>query len=243
MQKEHRRPIIFDTIGEKVLSMEQMKLAPLLEDFAQTHFLAWGTAIALYLGHRKSIDFDLFSLTPQWTPRTFLERLQPFKDLIDNDELYQEIVAMDMTGYTENQDEYMIKCLGTRCRFINVNRTLYKDQIITFHPENHIQWGIRTIPLRELVGMKCFAMMYRNKWKDAVDLYYILKQWNLSFLEAIQETKNIYNNLYKEEFTYETILQKSWDKTEAVEYLVENPPLDMEIETFLVSEVEKILMS
>lgn len=243
MSQDNQKSIVFDAIGKKVLNEDQMKISPLLEEFSRTHFLGGGTAIALYLGHRKSIDFDLFSLTPQWTPRAFLERLQPFKDFIDNDELYQEIVAMDMTWCTEEQDEYMINCLGTRCHFINVNRTLYKDQTITFHPEVYIQWGLRTISLLELAGMKCFAMMYRNKWKDAVDLYCIFKQGDISFHEAIHEAEKIYGGLYREEFTYETILQKLWDKTEAVEYITENPPSDTEIEDFLVTEAEKILMS
>lgn len=44
-----------------------------------------------------------------------------------------------MSGYTEEQDEYMIQALGTRCHFININRTLYKDQTITFHPQEYLQ--------------------------------------------------------------------------------------------------------
>ena len=42
-------PIVFDRNAEKVLSPEQRKLCPLLEDFSRTHFLAGGTAVALWL--------------------------------------------------------------------------------------------------------------------------------------------------------------------------------------------------
>ena len=42
-------PIVFDRNAEKVLSPEQKNLSPLLEDFSRTHFLAGGTAVALWL--------------------------------------------------------------------------------------------------------------------------------------------------------------------------------------------------
>jgi len=53
----------------------------------------------------------------------------------------------------------------------------------------------------------------------------------------IAKAKEIYASLYREEFTYETILQKTWDKTEAVEYLMDTPPSDTEIEKFLIEKV------
>ena len=46
---------------KEILSSEQLKLLPILP-FAKKKgfYLVGGTAIALYLGHRESIDFDLF---------------------------------------------------------------------------------------------------------------------------------------------------------------------------------------
>lgn len=44
-----------------VLSPEQCKLFPLLKEARKRSFyMVGGTAVALHLGHRKSIDFDLF---------------------------------------------------------------------------------------------------------------------------------------------------------------------------------------
>lgn len=86
-------------------------------------------------------------------------------------------------------------------------------------------------------------MMYRNKWKDAVDLFFLSRQGHIPFREAIQVAKNIYGGLYREECTYETILRHSWDTTEVVEYIGTHPPSDEEIENFLVSAVEDILLS
>ncbi len=44
-----------------ILSEEQKALLPLINQFSNKYYLVGGTEIALYLGHRSSIDFDLFS--------------------------------------------------------------------------------------------------------------------------------------------------------------------------------------
>ncbi len=44
----------------EILTKEQIELLPLLKTFKQEFFLVGGTAIALHIGHRRSVDFDLF---------------------------------------------------------------------------------------------------------------------------------------------------------------------------------------
>ncbi|MDR0763528.1 MAG: nucleotidyl transferase AbiEii/AbiGii toxin family protein [Bacteroidales bacterium] len=45
----------------EILSKEQREILPYLSQFKRGFYLVGGTAIALQLGHRESIDFDLFS--------------------------------------------------------------------------------------------------------------------------------------------------------------------------------------
>ena len=45
----------------EILSEEQKKLLPLIKLFKKDYYLVGGTAIALHIGHRRSIDFDLFT--------------------------------------------------------------------------------------------------------------------------------------------------------------------------------------
>ena len=54
-------PNIPSKLHQEVLSDEQKKLLPLIRVFYDKFYLVGGTAIALQLGHRRSIDFDLFS--------------------------------------------------------------------------------------------------------------------------------------------------------------------------------------
>ena len=44
----------------EILNDRQHELLPLMAQFRREYYLVGGTAIALYLGHRRSIDFDLF---------------------------------------------------------------------------------------------------------------------------------------------------------------------------------------
>jgi len=45
----------------EVLKNQQIELIPLLKLFEKDYYLVGGTAIALHIGHRYSIDFDLFT--------------------------------------------------------------------------------------------------------------------------------------------------------------------------------------
>ncbi len=45
---------------KEILSEKQKDLLPLISQFSREFYLAGGTAVALHIGHRRSIDFDLF---------------------------------------------------------------------------------------------------------------------------------------------------------------------------------------
>lgn len=85
-------------------------------------------------------------------------------------------------------------------------------------------------------------MMYRTKWKDAVDLYYIInKGYNLS--DIIKKAKSIFKDLYKPIATYENIVDDSWDMSEQVDYMDSKHPSDSQIRKFLIDEVKNKLNS
>jgi hypothetical protein len=45
----------------EILSGEQADLIPFIKKYFKQYYLVGGTAIALHIGHRKSLDFDLFT--------------------------------------------------------------------------------------------------------------------------------------------------------------------------------------
>ncbi|MCK4359847.1 MAG: hypothetical protein KAW92_14135 [Candidatus Cloacimonetes bacterium] len=44
----------------EILTQKQVELLRLIKVFQREFYLVGGTAVALHLGHRRSIDFDLF---------------------------------------------------------------------------------------------------------------------------------------------------------------------------------------
>ena len=45
---------------KEIITADQIKLLPLVKSFSKDFGLVGGTAMALHIGHRHSIDFDLF---------------------------------------------------------------------------------------------------------------------------------------------------------------------------------------
>lgn len=234
------KKVIFNEIWEKVLSKEQKYLVTILEEFSDTHFLAWGTAIALYLWHRKSIDYDLFSFWPQWDIEYFLFRIKKTWLKIDQED-EKELNARWLSWDREKHHEYIIHIWWVRLHFIDIYRKLYDDQKVNLNPNKYIQNWIKTVSLEELACMKSFAMMYRAKWKDAVDMYFIIKETWLDLSEILKNTANIFEWMYKIENTLSTIIDDKWDKTEKVEFIWWKQITDKEITDFLTNEAKKIL--
>jgi hypothetical protein len=135
------------------------------------------------------------------------------------------------------QDEIHVKINGVNFTIFNFYRTLYDDQKINIHPNTYILNWLKTASLEELACMKLYAMITRNKWKDAVDLYFILKTWNYSFSNLLNKSKKYFKWIFREDIVLETILAWDWDSSEKVEYIIKNPPSDTEIIDFLRKEV------
>ena len=158
----------------EILSAEQQQLLPLLSKFNKEFYLVGGTAIALHKGHRLSIDFDLFK-----------NGIVKPKKIIDTFKTKNEKISV-----TLNRDGQ----LNLICR--NVKFTFFEFEYEIPHQiliENSI-----TIPtLLDLAAMKAFALGRRSKWKDYVDLYFIIKDdFNIS--EISSRASAIFGDLFSE---------------------------------------------
>lgn len=220
-----------DIISEKVLSREQIELLPLLRDITQTHTLIWGTAIALQLWHRKSIDFDCINDTHQWSIADFKARVEKYGFYLDKDELNTYF----WSEY-ENQDEIHLTVNWVRLSLFNYYRTLYDDQIIVIESNTFLLWDIPSVCLEQLLCMKLFACITRNKWKDAVDIYFLLHKLNMSLIYYLKLCENKYFiGIFNQQAVLEQLISWNWDTTEKVDYLIDNPPNDTEIIEYLKS--------
>ena len=60
-----------------ILSKEQIELLPFIQSFKKEYYLVGGTAVSLQIGHRESIDFDMFKLGSV-QPTKIAQRLEKF---------------------------------------------------------------------------------------------------------------------------------------------------------------------
>lgn len=161
-------------LHKEILTKEQLELLPLLEDFSKSFGLVGGTAIALHIGHRRSIDFDLFS-GGQFNNQSILKKI---KRTLKIDEVI--VNKLDELTFTLN---------GVKFTFFNYPYKIsYSKKIGSF---------VKMPDLLTLAAMKAFALGMRAKWKDYVDLYFIIKN-HYSIEDISKKAKKIFGNHFNE---------------------------------------------
>ena len=181
---------------KEVLTEEQVELLPLLKDFNKDFGLVGGTAIALHLGHRRSIDFNLFSTKK-----------------IGNKSLLNKILKKQKTEniLVNKLDELTIIVKGVKLTFFR-----YPFEIEYSCSLNDV---IEFPDLLTLSAMKAFAMGMGAKWKDYVDLYFIIKD-HFSVSDISEKANTICGNNFNEKlFRVQLGYFEGIDYKEEVEFL------------------------
>ena len=193
-----------------ILNDKQIELLPLVGEFKREYYLVGGTAIALYLGHRRSIDFDLFKYA-SLNRKKNIEKIRSFG--------YEPLIVWNVT----DQMNLVIN---------DVKLTFFQYPFL-IQANNVFEERIRIPHLLDLAAMKAYALGRRSKWKDYVDLYFLLKEKYT--LETISQRANeIYGNLFSDKlFRSQLSYFEDVDYTEEVEYMIPNPPTEEEIKNFL----------
>jgi hypothetical protein len=92
-----------------------------------------------------------------------------------------------------------------------------------------------TLPsLLSLAAMKAFALGRRAKWKDYVDLYFLLKDF-FSIKEIAMEAEKLFGQLFSEKlFREQLAFHKDINYSEEVEFMEGFEADDATIKTFLI---------
>ena len=87
--------------------------------------------------------------------------------------------------------------------------------------------------LLQLAAMKAYALGRRSKWKDYVDLYFLLRdQFTINEISAT--ATQLFGELYSEKlFRSQLCYFEDIDYTEAVDYIIPNPPTEEQIKQYL----------
>lgn len=194
---------------KNILNPDQLQLLHLISKFSDNFYLVGGTAIALQIGHRKSIDFDLFSATPL--------RREKIKKVIAED-------GSQMKTIFEDGDQLHVIVQ-------NVKLTFY-EYPYPIQPEVAFEDVISMPSLLSLGAMKAFALGKRAKWKDYVDMFFLLRDH--STLDQITaQAEQIFGGMFnakllRQQLTYYHDVNYS----EEIEYMGESIP-NATIEEFL----------
>jgi hypothetical protein len=196
---------------KEIFSKEQVDLLEFLKEYSKKYYLVGGTAIALHIGHRKSIDFDLFTFKR-------IERIKIKKRIAESKFFNKLIVELD--------DQIHFNINGVKLTFFQFPYDLPAN--VKF--ENYF-----ILPdLLTLAAMKAFALGGRGKWKDYVDLYFILKDYY-----TIEDVSNKAKELFENAFNPSLFLKQicyftDVNYTEPVEFMPGFETDEETIKNFLI---------
>lgn len=159
------------------ISDEQLDVLKKLSEINQVtgnFYLAWGTALALRLGHRRSYDFDFFSY-----------------DNFDSD-FFSNMIKIDFRGRVSSLSEDTV---NGDINGIGISFFKYPYQLI--RPTDNFH-NINLSSLEDLVTMKLSAIMKCGTKRDFYDIYEIFKIFQLTELKnfLLEKFKTNGNSFY-----------------------------------------------
>lgn len=134
-------------------------------------YLAGGSAAALHLGHRVSVDLDFFTPQPQYDVQALAQQLQTI-------------------GHLTIQQQSQNTLIG-QLRDVRISFFSYPYPLLT---EPAILEKVQIAQLLDIALMKLIAISQRGTKRDFVDLYYIC-QHNYDLEELLQQTPAKYPSI------------------------------------------------
>ena len=169
-----------------ILPFPQKRLCSELGQVPRHFVLYGGTAIALRLGHRVSLDFDFFSSEP-FTPQELLANL-PF---LSGAKVLQN-VSRTLTVMVDRGGSVKLSFFGG----LELGRV--------GEPEETEDGAITAASLLDLAGMKAAVITQRAESKDYLDLLAILDN-GVSLAQAMGAARAIYGEQYNPVITLKSL--------------------------------------
>lgn len=135
------------------------------ENLFSDFILVGGTSLSLQMGHRNSIDIDLFG-NSEINFELFIEKLSEYGDV-------------KVAQSTKN-------ILITKINDVKVDFVNYKYPLLTdcLYTDN-----IRMLSTKDIAAMKLNAIAGRGSKKDFIDLYFLLNEFSLREILSFYEEK------------------------------------------------------
>jgi hypothetical protein len=161
-----------------ILPPAQLRLWPELADTPDEFTLYGGTAIALRLGHRTSVDFDFFANDP-FTPNALLQNIRYLKGAT-----VRRSEPNTLTVTVERGGPVQVSFFGD----------LGLGQV---EPSGKASGpGIKLASLVDLAGCKVAVVTQRAEARDYVDVHALLKRANIPLGKMLAAARIIYGTQF-----------------------------------------------
>lgn len=139
------------------------------QDILKNFYLAGGTALALQIGHRKSIDLVWFS-----------------RDSFSTNKLKNSLKTLGKLKVDEEMEDTL------NCSLDGVKLSFFEYPYKVLFPFVDYSKNIKLADKRDIACMKINAASSRGSKKDFIDIYFLLKEYSL------KELLELFNRKYKD---------------------------------------------
>lgn len=200
----------------EALTSEARKLWPKLKAFSD-FVLAGGTALALQIGHRTSVDFDFFS------DKKNANSLLPAVE--------REFKGLPIKLLINTPEELTVSVNGVSLSFI-----FYPFPVIQSLKEFQ---GVAMLSVSEIGATKAYTLGRRATYKDYVDLYYLIAERYVTLSELLSLAQKKYKHDFDPRLFLEQLLYLEDVQDTKVTFL-KKPVTKQALQSFFEKEVKKI---
>lgn len=190
----------------EILPRTQKSLWAKFEGVPSDFVLYGGTAIALRLGHRNSIDFNFFS-----------------NSSFSHQDLFQKIPFLEQAKAIQNAPNTLTVLVPEK--FGNVKVSFFGNlRLMQINEPDSLDNKIKLASLTDLLGMKCATVPQRVEVKDYIDIHQIITTTALTLDDGLAAASAIYGKQYNSIFTTKAL---SYFDNEELKGLSENVKQDL----------------
>ena len=167
----------------EALTKDGLALVPAFRAFPE-FYLAGGTALALQIGHRVSVDFDFF--TPETLSRRLLYKVS---NIFANEPL---------APLVNNADQLTILIRGVKVTFLTYPFPVIEALVM--------EGDLSMLSVREIGATKAYTIGRRGTFKDYVDLYCIVSGGHASLVDVVRLAERKFGDAFNSRLFAEQLL-------------------------------------
>jgi len=198
---------------DEIIDKKQGSVLEILKKFSDKFGMVGGTACALVLGHRQSIDFDLFA-NADFSNLDIIKKIKGLGFSIDR-------------NLVDEKGQFTCVIKGVKFTFL----------YFPFAVKLKNQWNdiIKLPDLATLCALKAYTLGRRSKWKDYVDLYFSFES-GITLNEIVAKAEIVFQNEFNTKlFRSQLAYHQDIDKSEKIIYMPNKEVTDKKIEAKLIA--------